>query len=100
MIKVETNEGKISIEVRGDLAVILADLTTIISSIYEELPDGHQTAFLDCISECIPNLVRKGKNEEEEESNVKEDNELLEEAAEIAMALLKWRDNGDFNLPD
>lgn len=98
MIKVETEKGDITLEVRGNLVEILADLTTIIKSIHEKLPDELGETFLNCISECIPKLCKNADHMEEEEES--ESEKALEEAAKIATALLRWRDGDDFNLPD
>lgn len=91
MIKVETESGGISIEVRGELAEILADLTLIMREIYENIDKDLQEIYLECISKCIPNLIRCDDELEEEEEEEVDEDALLNEAAELAMKLLKWK---------
>lgn len=103
MINAKTDMGNIEIEVRGNLPEILTDLTVIMTEIYNNLEnESLKEAYIKCISEYMPNLIMHENHDDsivisEEEEN---DDKSIEEAADLALLLLKWRNGDDFNIPD
>lgn len=53
MIKFETNKGKGNIEIKGDIAEIIADIMVLVENIYAELDTGTRRAFKSVVKKSI-----------------------------------------------
>lgn len=53
MIKAEVDESAISLEVKGNITAILADVSFIISGVYEGLPSHHRETFREVLTHSI-----------------------------------------------
>ena len=53
MIKFETNKGKGNIEIKGDIAEIIADIMMVVGTIYAELDTETRRVFKNVVKKSI-----------------------------------------------